>query len=72
MEKKLREKLPGGKFGDVAAGDVRRMKAVRGTNNKTTERRFRAVLIAAGIRGWKVRPKGLPGSPDFFFPDVRA
>ena len=52
----------------MAPGDVRRMKAVRGKNNQTTERRFRGLLVGSGIRGWKVRPKGLPGSPDFFFP----
>jgi DNA mismatch endonuclease, patch repair protein len=69
MERALKEKLEGGTFGDVAPGDVRRMKAVRGKNNKTTERRFRGLLVGAGIRGWKVRPKGLPGSPDFFFPE---
>ncbi len=71
MERALREKLDGGTFGEVAPGDVRRMKAVRGKNNKTTERRFRALLVGAGIRGWKVRPKGLPGCPDFFFPAAR-
>jgi DNA mismatch endonuclease (patch repair protein) len=70
MERRLREHLPGGSFGKVAPGDVQRMKAVRGKNNKTTERRFRALLIGAGVRGWKVRPKGLPGSPDFLFPDA--
>src|SRR5262245_12077251 len=69
MERELREKLEGGTFGNVAPGDARRMKAVRGKNNKTTERRFRALLIGAGVRGWKIRPKGIVGSPDFFFPE---
>src|SRR5262245_22730708 len=71
MERALREKLEGGTFGNVAPGDMRRMKAVRGKNNKTTEWRFRGLLVGAGVRGWKVRPKGIPGSPDFFFPEVR-
>lgn len=71
MERKLRETLVNGVFGEVKPGDVRRAKAVKSGGNKTTERRFRALLIAAGIRGWKVRPKGLPGSPDFYFPEEK-
>ena len=71
MEKALRKQLTNGSFGDVAPADRRRMTAVRGKNNRTTERRFRALLIGAGIRGWRVRPKGLPGGPDFFFPETR-
>jgi DNA mismatch endonuclease (patch repair protein) len=72
MNKKLREKLPGGEFRDVAAVDSKRMAAVRGKGNKTTERRFRSCLVRAGIRGWKVHPKGLPGNPDLFFPEQRV
>ncbi len=71
MERALRDKLVGGTFGNVASGDMRRMKAVRGKNNKTTERRFRALLVGAGMRGWKLRPKGISGSPDFYFPEAR-
>jgi DNA mismatch endonuclease (patch repair protein) len=71
MERALRDKLVGGTFGNVARGDMRRMKAVRGKNNRTTERRFRALLVGAGMRGWKVRPKGIPGSPDVYFPEAR-
>jgi DNA mismatch endonuclease (patch repair protein) len=71
MERALREKLEGDAFGNVAPGDARRMKSVRGKNNKTTERRFRGLLIGADVRGWKVRPKGLPGSPDIYFSEAR-
>lgn len=71
MERKLRETLVNGRFGAVKPGDVRRAKAVKSGGNKTTERRFRALLMAAGVRGWKVRPKGLPGSPDFYFPGAK-
>lgn len=71
MERSLREKLEGGKFGDVTPVNARRMKAVRGKGNKTTEARFRGLLIQAGFRGWQVSPKGLPGNPDFYFSVVR-
>src|SRR5690606_34783148 len=36
------------------------------------ERRLRLGLVRAGINGWRVRPKGLLGSPDFLFPEVRV
>ena len=71
MDKALREKLAGGKFIGVSAVDSKRMSAVRGKGNKTTEKRFRALIIGAGVRGWKVHPKGITGNPDVFFPDAR-
>lgn len=38
----------------------------RGT--KSTEWKFRSLLIRSGVRGWKVgHNSGLPGKPDFFF-----
>ena len=43
------------------------MKSVRGKGNKTTEGRFRAALISAGISGWKLNVRTIEGSPDFFF-----
>ncbi len=70
MERSLRDKLEGGKFSDVTPANARRMKAVRGKGNKSTEARFRGLLIQAGLRGWRVLPKGLPGNPDFHFPEV--
>src|SRR6266852_4727715 len=69
MERALRKKLPGGEFKDVTPVHSRRMGAVRRRGNKTTEMRLRAILVASGISGWKLHPKGLPGSPDFYFPD---
>ena len=45
------------------------MGAVRGRGNKTTERRMRLALVRAGISGWKLHTRGIPGNPDFFFPD---
>jgi len=68
MERRLREKLPKGTFPDVDPRHARIMKGVRGKGNRTTEVRFRAALVAAGIRGWQLHVRGIAGSPDFFFP----
>lgn len=67
MERRLKEKLEGGSFGTVTAGHTRRMKSIRSTGNKSTEKRFRALLVQARIRGWTLNPPGLPGKPDFLF-----
>ena len=71
MESALRKHLQGGKFTDVSPSRSKAMGAVRGHSNKTTETRFRLALVRAGLRGWLVRPKGLPGNPDFLFSDSR-
>ncbi len=71
MERQLRERLPGGKFGYVAPRHSRLMKQVRGKGNRTTERRFRAALVSAGISGWHTNVRGVKGSPDFYFPEER-
>lgn len=68
MEKILRKKLPGGEFGEVSSQRSQMMSAVKGHGNKTTEMRLRIALVRARIGGWKIRPKGLLGNPDFFFP----
>lgn len=72
MDRDLRDKLEGGKFKDVATVDAKRMSAVRGKGNKTTEQRFRALLVRAGIRGWMLNPKKLVGNPDVVFPEGRV
>jgi len=46
------------------------MRKVRSTGNKSTEWRFRASMVKAGLRGWKVRPK-MEFSPDFVFEEQR-
>src|SRR5438128_231311 len=71
MEAKLRATLPGGAFHDVPPTHSKRMAAIRGKGNRTTERRVRAMLVSLSIRGWKVNPKGIVGKPDFYFPDDR-
>ncbi|HET6576625.1 MAG TPA: very short patch repair endonuclease [Fimbriiglobus sp.] len=72
MEKALRDKLPKGHFGDVPATHSRRMSAIRCKGNRTTEARFRAMLVRAGIRGWTMQTKEIKGKPDFFFPDCKV
>lgn len=38
---------------------------------KTTEWRFRSLLIRSGVKGWKMgHDSGLPGRPDIVFPDA--
>ncbi len=72
MERALREKLVGGSFGKVSETHSRRMGAIRGQGNRTTEARFRAMLVRAGIRGWTMQTKKIKGKPDFFFPDSKV
>jgi len=43
------------------------MSTIRSRGNKSTELRFRALLIRAGIHGWCVQPRGIAGKPDFAF-----
>jgi DNA mismatch endonuclease (patch repair protein) len=43
------------------------MAAIRSRGNRTTERRLRAVLVRAGLRGWSVGGAREIGSPDFTF-----
>jgi DNA mismatch endonuclease Vsr len=68
MEKSLKAELPNGRFEGVSEARSRAMAAVRSRGNVTTERRIRALLAQAGIRGWKLHPKRTPGTPDFLFP----
>ena len=71
MEKMLRRKLPGGQFQHVSPGRSRAMSAIGGKGNLTTERRLRLALVRAGIEGWKLHPKDVPGCPDFYFSQAR-
>jgi DNA mismatch endonuclease Vsr len=71
MEKALREKLAGGTFENGTSTNSKRMSAVKGRGNKTTELLYRLMLVRAGIAGWKMHPKGVIGKPDFFFPAER-
>jgi DNA mismatch endonuclease (patch repair protein) len=72
MEKHLRNLLPGGKFSGVSVDRSHLMRSVRSKGNKTTETRLRSALVKHKIRGWKVRPVGVPGNPDFVFPKPKV
>ncbi len=72
MERALRKLLKGGRFENVPEGHSLRMKAIREKGNKSTETRLRGMLVRAGLRGWRVHPKGLTGKPDFLFPVARV
>lgn len=71
MERELRKTLANGGFGVVSESHSRRMGAIRGKGNRTTEARFRAMLVRAGIRGWTMLAKDVAGHPDFYFPRLR-
>lgn len=71
MERALKAKLPGGKFPSVEPAHRRMMQAVRGNGNSTTEARFKAALVGAGISGWKANCRSITGCPDFFFPHAK-
>jgi DNA mismatch endonuclease (patch repair protein) len=43
------------------------MRAIRSASNRSTERRLASLLAKSGLRGWRLRAKGLPGTPDFVF-----
>jgi DNA mismatch endonuclease (patch repair protein) len=47
------------------------MAKVRSTGNFSTERAMLAALRARHIRGWKLRPGNLTGSPDLYFRELR-
>lgn len=70
MERRLRLKLPQGKFLNVSPSRARTMSAIRGKNTKT-ERRLRMALTRAGISGWQLHANDIPGRPDIYFPVQR-
>jgi len=70
MEKFLRQALPDGQFPDVSATRSRTMAAIRGKDNRTTERKFRMALVRSHIRGWTTHAV-LPGRPDILFPEEK-
>ena len=49
----------------------RNMSAIRSRGNRTTEKALRFRLVRAGIRGWALHHKNLPGRPDFVFLEQR-
>jgi DNA mismatch endonuclease (patch repair protein) len=57
---------------DVFSKDKRSevMSKIRGKGNRSTERRMAAMLRANSISGWQMHRKDIPGTPDFYFPDL--
>jgi DNA mismatch endonuclease (patch repair protein) len=47
------------------------MRAIRSKGNRSTELRFRMLLVRAGIHGWKMHPQLVVGNPDVAFPLLR-
>ena len=47
------------------------MSNVRSNRNKSTEWKLRSALVRFGVRGWKVTPIKVKGSPDFVFSNNR-
>ena len=43
------------------------MRAIRSVGNASTERRLISILMRGRLRGWRIRPKDVPGTPDFVF-----
>jgi DNA mismatch endonuclease Vsr len=62
-------KLPS--FGRPTFRRSRNMAAIISRGNRTTERRLRALLMRAGVRGWTLHGMSYIGSPDFLFNDAK-
>ena len=43
------------------------MSKVRSTGNRSTELRLRMALVRHGVTGWQLHPRGIAGTPDFWF-----
>lgn len=48
------------------------MSHIRSSGNRSTERRLRSSLAGAGIPGFQMHVKALPGKPDFSFPEQKV
>lgn len=72
VERALRNKLVNGSFGNVSETHSRRMGAIRSQGNRTTEARFRAMLVRSSICGWTMQTKSIKGKPDFYFPESKV
>lgn len=71
MERYLKSKLENGVFFEVAEKTSKTMSAIKGKNNKTTELKFRMLLVRNGITGWKRNYSKIKGKPDFYFPSKK-
>lgn len=58
-------------FDTPDAGRSANMRSIVGHGNKTTERRIRALIARARLRGWELHPDGVAFHPDVWFPSRR-
>lgn len=72
MKKSLKIFLKKGKFENVAARTVKNMSLIKGKNNKSTEVKFRMLLVRSKFLGWKMHDNEIFGKPDFYFPDFKV
>jgi len=66
-ERKLQRKI----FENVTPEVSRRLSAVRNRGNRSTEQVVRFRLVRAGLKGWTLHDKTVPGTPDFLFGKYR-
>lgn|SRR6266850_464001 len=66
MKRDSRKPLPAFRRPDARRSE--NMRAIRSSQNRTTERRLVSLLLKQRNVGWKIHPKGLPGKPDFVIP----
>ena len=71
MRTVLKQTLGESQFEGVSSERSRLMGKIRGKGNKSTEIRFRMLMVRAGISGWQLHPK-LPGRPDFLFAKTKV
>tara|TARA_Y100000294_G_C8423334_1_gene283745 strand:- start:122 stop:598 length:477 start_codon:yes stop_codon:yes gene_type:complete len=71
MEKRLKKHLKDGKFDNVSEIRSRVMSSIRGKHNRSTELCLKMALVRSGVEGWKLHPIELPGTPDFYFSQVK-
>jgi DNA mismatch endonuclease (patch repair protein) len=68
MERRLKLKLPQGRFLNVSVSRSRMMSAIRAKNTRSTERALRSALMRSGIKGWRLHASHIKGNPDIYFP----
>ena len=71
MERRLRATLRGGEFAEVSVSQSKRMRAIKGQGNRSTERTLRMALVRGGISGFRLHDQTVRGCPDFYFPRER-
>lgn len=71
MERRLRKYLKDGKFDNVSKKRSFVMSSIRSKHNRSTELCLKMALVRSGVKGWELHLKELPGTPDFYFSQVK-